>query len=97
MDDISDYGMAFGKKEKFIWISTRAKKKAGGWGEETDDISSLRHPTELFMRWSMCQPWFNNLLKRRMEKYLLLVLQDNDYIWLLIFKIQVVSSYELYS
>ena len=37
-DDISDYGMAFGKKEKFIWISTRAKKKAGGWGEETDDI-----------------------------------------------------------
>ena len=48
-DDISDYGMAFGKKEKFIWISTRAKKKAGGWGEETDDISSLRHPTELLM------------------------------------------------
>jgi len=49
MDDISDYGMVFGKKEKFIWISTRAKEKAGGWGEETDDISSLRHPTELFM------------------------------------------------
>ena len=77
------------RKNSYGFLLGLKKRLVGG--------AKRRHPTELFMRWSMCQPWFNNLLKRRMEKYLLLVLQDNDYIWLLIFKIQVVLSYELYS